>query len=129
MPTSFRIEKVTLEELDSPSAPLAPQFKQEALPEPLYFDSLYTLDSWAECRDSRWRDAHRSHLLLDSLSEKEGLLSIKDVEALLNSEQARTLLGTRYDDDPDRPKLLVCHDFEGGYKENPDLRGYTFEHW
>lgn len=29
----------------------------------------------------------------------------------------------------DRPQLLVCHDFQGGYTDKPHQRGYTFEHW
>lgn len=29
----------------------------------------------------------------------------------------------------DKPQLLVCHDFQGGYTENPHQKGYTFEHW
>lgn len=29
----------------------------------------------------------------------------------------------------DRPRLLVCHDFQGGYSEDPNTRGYSFEHW
>ena len=129
MPARFSVERATLEELDGPSAPLVPHFKEDALPEPLYFDSLYTLDSWAECRESSWSSAHKDHLLQDKISKDEGLLDVKDVDALLKSEPANKLLSTRYDDDPDRPKVLVCHDFEGGYKEDPDLRGYTFEHW
>lgn len=28
-----------------------------------------------------------------------------------------------------RPHLLVCHDFQGGYKEDAHAEGYTFEHW
>lgn len=30
---------------------------------------------------------------------------------------------------PARSQLLVCHDFQGGYSEQKDARGYTFEHW
>lgn len=29
----------------------------------------------------------------------------------------------------DRPQLLVCHDFQGGYTEKLHQKGYTFEHW
>lgn len=29
----------------------------------------------------------------------------------------------------DRPRLLVCHDFQGGYAEDAHAQGYTFEHW
>lgn len=29
----------------------------------------------------------------------------------------------------DAPRLLVCHDFQGGYKEHAHACGYTFEHW
>lgn len=28
-----------------------------------------------------------------------------------------------------RPRLLVCHDFQGGYTEDAHAQGYTFEHW
>ena len=30
---------------------------------------------------------------------------------------------------PNRPHLLVCHDFQGGYTESLHAHGYTFEHW
>ena len=30
---------------------------------------------------------------------------------------------------PNRPHLLVCHDFQGGYTESLHAQGYTFEHW
>lgn len=29
----------------------------------------------------------------------------------------------------DASNLLVCHDFKGGYNENPFERGYSFEFW
>lgn len=29
----------------------------------------------------------------------------------------------------DAPRLLACHDFQGGYSEDPQTQGYSFEHW
>lgn len=32
-------------------------------------------------------------------------------------------------EEADTSKLLVCHDFKGGYTENLFERGYSFEFW
>lgn len=93
--------------------------------EPLYFEDLLLLESWSDLHCSDPVPSHQ-------------FISVSDMEALLAKSQRNqemkkmlALVQDPYGDeeDPNRPLLMVTHDFQGGYNESTLKRCYTFEHW
>lgn len=89
-------------DLDTPAAPLRAVLDPDCFPDPTYFESLDLFDSWADARPAQY--------LNDACERRR-----------LPMELQRGAV--------DKPRLMVCHDFQGGYQENPEARGYTFEWW
>ncbi|KIJ27395.1 glycoside hydrolase family 85 protein [Sphaerobolus stellatus SS14] len=81
---------------------------------PDYIDSIEELLSWIPHRgeDSDLKAIYDlTHTQSDALNEDDH---------------------TPFEPEPERKKhskLLVCHDFKGGYTEDPFSRGYSFEYW
>ncbi len=111
------------DEVDCGSAPLATSACADRLPEPSYFESLDLLDSWADLRQDPGTE-QRAARTLNAKRDDKGLVDIREVDNLLGRSEAIAEAGK-----DERPKVLVCHDFQGGYKEEPSTRGYTFDHW
>ncbi|PWN48219.1 hypothetical protein IE53DRAFT_207724 [Violaceomyces palustris] len=86
--------------------PLRWELDQDCLPDPSHFDSLEELDEWADQR-------------IPTCPSRRGVL----IDALVEEEEGRERRRGG------SSRLLVCHDFQGGYKERSDRRSYSFEHW
>lgn len=71
---------------------------QDSLPEPAFFESLDEFFSYADCRNS---DPDRAKLI-----------------SVIETENKKSIFNRKRD----RPELLVCHDFQGGYNEKDDER-------
>ncbi|SNX83101.1 related to Endo-b-N-acetylglucosaminidase [Melanopsichium pennsylvanicum] len=97
-------------ELQTPSSTLRQHLDADALPRPDYFDSVDELHLWYQMQ---YGDTLRDNLELCS----------KHVEPSKAASAASN------DHHRPRPKLAVCHDFKGGYSDNPHQRGYTLEHF
>lgn len=95
-------------DLQYPSSPLRQHLDPEALPRPDYFDSLDDLHLWFQMR---YADSEHDHL--EPCKKHSG----PSAQAFHLSESKAT-----------RPKLVVCHDFKGGYNESPLEQGYSLEH-
>ncbi|KAN0064903.1 hypothetical protein ACQY0O_001960 [Thecaphora frezii] len=112
---SLRHSAIHGSEVPSPLAPLRQHIDDDALPFPCYLDSLDHLQDWAEVH----LDPPPNLASLDRL-----------VTPSTPTPSSWSYAANSQDDAQDtRPRLLVCHDFQGGYAERPDRRGYSFEHW
>ena len=96
-------------ELQTRSSPLRPHVDDTVLPYSEYFTTLAELDDWWELRHAEPVHASR-------------------VSTATRQPRATTSSSSPAEPEPE-PKLLVCHDYAGGYTEDPVARGYTFEHW
>ncbi|TKY87172.1 hypothetical protein EX895_003849 [Sporisorium graminicola] len=92
-------------EIRTPSSTLRQHVDPEALPRPDYFDSLDDLHLWYQMLHG---DA-----LQDDLRQCDSYSGP-------SRRQAGSMQST--------PKLVVCHDFQGGYNEDPRQQGYSLEH-
>lgn len=95
-------------DLQTPSSALRQHLDPEALPRPDYFESLDELHLWYQMRYGEAEDDH-----LEPCSKHAGPSAL--VPTSTSSSSKRT-------------KLVVCHDFKGGYNESPYERGYSLEH-
>lgn len=93
-------------DLQTPSSTLRQHVDPEALPRPDYFDSLDDLHLWYQMQ---YGDALHDNL-----------------EPCGRHTGPPPVISSRLPDS--RPKLVVCHDFQGGYNEDPRHRGYSLEH-
>lgn len=109
----------SIAETSSPSTTIRQYCDPDALPRPDYFESLNELHTWYELR---FGDATDDHLELCSLHKGPR----RDQPSVTGSHPAPTL---SQGGEARRPRLAVCHDFQGGYNERPDARGYSFEHF
>ncbi|KAE8212305.1 hypothetical protein CF327_g4036 [Tilletia walkeri] len=101
------------------SAPLRPSST------PDFFDDLPSLNKWyiAQCKA---RDLGEKHQLVYSggqLQHRDELCETADAQKTPPAPKEGP------ESDTQRPKLLICHDFQGGYNDRFDRRGYTFEYW
>ncbi|SPO23276.1 related to Endo-b-N-acetylglucosaminidase [Ustilago trichophora] len=96
-------------DLQTPSSPLRQHLDPEALPRPDYFESLDELHLWYQMQ---YGDALQCHLELCSKHNGPPTAS--------SSRTTSSIIPPT--------KLVVCHDFKGGYTENTNERGYTLEH-
>ncbi|KAJ9478149.1 Glycoside hydrolase [Pseudozyma hubeiensis] len=96
----------SLLDLQTPSSTLRQHLDPEALPRPDFFESLDDLHLWYQM--------HYGDSLNDGL---EQCSNHTGPPSPLPSHSA--LSG---------PKLVVCHDFQGGYNEDPRQQGYSLEH-
>ncbi|SPO21966.1 related to Endo-b-N-acetylglucosaminidase [Ustilago trichophora] len=96
-------------DLQTPSSPLRQHLDPEALPRPDYFDSLDDLHLWYQMQ---YGDVLQDHLELCSKHVGPPRAS--------SSRTTSSIIPAT--------KLAVCHDFKGGYTEEPSKRGYTLEH-
>ena len=96
-------------DLQSPASTLRQHLDPEALPRPDYFDSLDDLHLWHQMN---YGDNLQDNL--ESCSQHNG----------------PPVAGCDRPSSPTKatPKLVVCHDFQGGYNEDPQQRGYSLEH-
>ncbi|CAD6938104.1 unnamed protein product [Tilletia controversa] len=108
-----------------PSAPLRPAILNEAHSAPDFFDDLPSLDKWyvAQCRARGLSENHHLVYSGGQLRSRDELCETADAQKTPGTMKE----GSKGDDE--RPKLLVCHDFQGGFNDRPDRRGYTFEYW
>ncbi|KDN53282.1 glycoside hydrolase family 85 protein [Tilletiaria anomala UBC 951] len=121
-------------DLDCLSAPLRPDVDPDMLPEPSYFTELQLLDCWADLRQQTAGATGASAISQDVahpiLNDKRGQFGLLDVEDMNELCDSSLKVGHEEGAEDDfRPKLMVCHDHKGGYKEQPDAQCYTFEHW
>ncbi|SJX61862.1 related to Endo-b-N-acetylglucosaminidase [Sporisorium reilianum f. sp. reilianum] len=96
-------------DIQTPSSTLRQHLDPEAFPRPDYFDSLDDLHLWYQMK---YGDALR-----DDLESCDLHTGPPEASSSRSSEPARS-----------RPKLVVCHDFQGGYNEHPAHQGYSLEH-
>lgn len=94
-------------DLQTPSSPLRQHLDPEALPRPDYFDSLDDLHFWYQLQ---YGNALRDELEPCSKHTESPWRRRKPYKPCSS------------------PKLVVCHDFQGGYKEEPHQQGYSLEH-
>ena len=104
-PTPFAQAELQLD-LQTPSATLRQHLDVESLPRSDYFETLDELHLWYQMQ---YGDTLQDHL--EPCSKHAG-----PPHASSRQKAER------------RPKLVVCHDFQGGYNESPHQRGYTLEH-
>lgn len=94
-------------DLQTSSSSLRQHLDSEALPRPDFFETLDELHLWYQMQ---YGDILQDHL--ESCSKHKYPPSHSSSSATAGS----------------RPKLVVCHDFQGGYTESPHRQGYTLEH-
>ncbi|CDW99554.1 hypothetical protein [Sporisorium scitamineum] len=96
-------------DLQTPSSTLRQHLDPEALPRSDYFDSLDDLHLWYQMKHG------------DAL--RDGLEPCNRHTGPPKASSPRPTGSTQT-----TPKFVVCHDFQGGYTENPRQRGYSLEH-
>lgn len=96
-------------DLQAPSSSLRQHLDAEALPQPDYFENLDELHLWYQMR--------HAELLHDHLEPCKNHSGPPTHPASTATAQPKP-----------RPKLVVCHDFQGGYNEDPRQQGYSLEH-
>ncbi|KAK0550953.1 hypothetical protein OC845_002417 [Tilletia horrida] len=88
-------------------------------PPPDFFDDLAALDIW-----------YKSHLKSENDSRIRSVgSSLKNRDELCETADTQKAPSTISKNASERPRLLVCHDFQGGYNDKASRRGYTFEYW
>ncbi len=98
-------------DLQSPSSSLRQHLDAEALPQPDYLENLDELHLWYQMRHPEVLHDHlepcRNHVRPPTHPTSTATDRLKPKP---------------------KPKLVVCHDFQGGYNEDPHQQGYSLEH-
>ncbi|KAK0532962.1 hypothetical protein OC834_002400 [Tilletia horrida] len=85
-----------------------------------FYDDLPSLDEWFRTCRHQQEDVLQVHSG-GNLQHRDELCETADARKATVKDDAQK--------QSQRPRLLVCHDFQGGYNDRPDRRGYTFEYW
>ncbi|KAL9940011.1 hypothetical protein V8E36_000716 [Tilletia maclaganii] len=102
------------------SAPMLPFLLSTSPPgAPDFFDGLPALDTWYSSTQAASQQGE---------VQSGGKLCSRD-ELCETADARKAELKTPEQESKQRPRLLVCHDFQGGYNDDPRRRGYTFEYW